>query len=116
MKTFKEFLSDGNYFIDEIKEIVKHGQDKHFFDADTMRFFSSRISGLSWKIYGWDLTTLSYYFITSEKQNSIYFPEKRRLYTVRSCDYKGNIEKISEFQQFESLNDARKFLYEALKQ
>ena len=57
----------------------------HFFDADTMRFFGSRIGAV--RIIGDD-----WYFITSEKP-----PHGRRMYSVRKMELDGNIETIGEF-------------------
>ena len=41
--TNKQFLALGNYLVDEIKTRAEIGSP-HFFDTDTMRFFSSRVS------------------------------------------------------------------------
>ena len=121
--SFEKFLHSGHYFIDEIKYLSKKGVDRYFFSPDNMRFFNSRVNDIAWKIIIWEVE--KYYFITSEKNNnkpslcydltSFINPSLPknypRLYTVRSCDHKGNIKKISKFQEFKTLYHARRFLY-----
>ena len=57
----------------------------HWFDADTMRFFGSRI-GIARK-KGDD-----FYFVSSEKP-----PHGPRRYSVRKMDINGKIETVGEF-------------------
>ncbi len=100
--TQKTFLQEGNYLIDEVKRRAEKGAP-HFFDADTMRFFSSRISELAWKI------DENIYFITSEADKGPYKHQGSvRAYTVRKCDINGDIDTVGKFQEHETLNDARK--------
>ena len=94
----KQFLQSGNYFLDEIKTRAEKGSP-HFFDTDSMRFFSSRISELAWKIEN------KIYFITSEQNKGTANP---RGWTVRICDKDGDLQKLGEFQEYSSLNEARK--------
>ncbi len=109
--TMKEFLNEGNYAIDTVKSRAENGKSPHFFDADTMRFFSSRISEKTWELKDSD----EIYFITSEADNSrIKHAGSVRQYTVRSCGKDGNIEKVSEFQEFPTIREAQKFLKEYL--
>jgi len=71
----------------------------YFFSPDTMRFFKSRILGGS--------LFKDKYFITSEKQDY----DSPRLFTVRSFDYEsGEVGSVSEFQEFERLVDAKRFM------
>tara|TARA_R110000803_G_scaffold151370_1_gene216513 strand:- start:1627 stop:1974 length:348 start_codon:yes stop_codon:yes gene_type:complete len=112
----KQFLASGNYLIDEVKRRsdLKNG---HFFDKDTMKFFSSRISELTWqkgdiKKY----QTNDIYFITSEADQSDYKHKGSiRAWTIRKADRNGNIKTISEFQEYGSLMDARKAIKEILE-
>ena len=105
----KQFLDLGNYFIDEVKRRAEKGSP-HFFDKDTMRFFSSRISELSWKI------AENIYFITSEADNSTYkHSGSIRAWTVRICDINGDINTHGKFQEHETLSQARKSIKEKLE-
>jgi len=67
-------------------------QGQHFFDADTMRFFNSRVSDI---LYG------GRYFVTSERNNG--FP---RYYTVREALPDGTFATHDEFQQYGSRSGA----------
>ena len=70
---------------------------RHWFDKDTMRFFDSRIES---KLYS-DNT-----FITSEQQSY----QHPREYTIRIALNNGvDIESVGEFQQFETLEQAREY-------
>ena len=70
---------------------------RHWFDKDTMRFFDSRIES---KLYS-DNT-----FITSEQQSY----QHPREYTIRIALNSGvDIESVGEFQQFETLEQAREY-------
>lgn len=73
---------------------------RHFFDADTMRFFKSRICRDYDLLYG-------RFFITTEK----YDAETPRLSTLRVALDDGAIETCGEFQQFRSPGAA----YDALR-
>jgi hypothetical protein len=96
----KEFLDIGQYLIPQIKTLAENGYSKYWFNADTMRFFNSRISELCWKIND------KIYFISSERQSEKY----DRLYTVRVCLLDGNIETYSKFQEYSTINEARKII------
>ena len=67
----------------------------HFFDADTMRFFDSRILG---GVVG------DGYFITSERDDY----DSPRMYTVRHANADGSIDTIGEFQEHKTAHAARK--------
>jgi len=100
--TMKQFNDSGNYLEDEVRRRAEKGSP-HFFDKDTMRFFSSRISELMWK-KGTDI-----YFITSEADRGhIKHSGSTRAFTVRKINADGNIDKVSEFQEHSTLNEARK--------
>ena len=105
----KEFLNEGNYFIEEIKRRAEKGSP-FFFNSETMRFFSSKISELSWKIGD------KIYFITSEADNNPYkHSGSNRGWTVRICDKGGDINKDGDFQGHSNLNEARKSIKESLE-
>ena len=77
-----------------IDDIKKRNREvgHHFFDDETMRFFSSRVYS---KVCG-------DYFVTSEQ-----FPSGLRHYSVRRIDWDtGVIETVGGFQRFTSLADA----------
>lgn len=106
----KQFLKCADYLETEIRE---RSQKKggYFFSPETMRFFSSRISSLMW--FKDDLI----YFITSEADKGyIQHKGSTRAYTVRTIDSNGNIETIGEFQQYETLYQARKAIKEIIQE
>jgi NADPH-dependent ferric siderophore reductase len=88
--------------VNEIKQLARDCGN-HFFDPDTMRFFSSRVGS---KVYG------GQYFITSEQ-----FVDNRgvadpRRYTIRKFTYDNgrfDIDTVGEFQQFDTHSQAVKF-------
>lgn len=74
-------------------ELANSRAGQHFFDADTMRFFNSRVLG--------DLID-GRYFVTSER-----FDENHpRLYTLREAMPNGHIETVGEFQGYTSARAA----------
>lgn len=82
--------------LNEFKRLNKE-KGFHWFDADTMRFFNSRISN-------WDATTGL--FITSEQNHGC-----PRLYTIRLANFNtGKVETCGEFQQYKTLYDAKQDL------
>jgi len=95
--------------INQINQIIEISRlhHNHFFDADAMRFFNSRIST---KVYE-SKTKGVYYFVTSEK-----YKEEPRRYTVRKfVEETGSIDTLDingedGFQYFASLREAHRFL------
>jgi hypothetical protein len=73
--------------INEIRIEAKRA-GSHFFDADTMRFFGSRVLPT---VYG------GRYFITSEQDN---YGNGARAYTVRIALDKGNVDTVGAFQAY----------------
>jgi hypothetical protein len=64
----------------------------HFFDADTLRFFRSRINA---RVYHAHATGVAY-FVTSEQA-----PHSPRRYTLRRFDQAtGEVETVGEFLQY----------------
>ena len=106
--TFGEFVESGNYLEDEVKRRAEKGSP-HFFDADTMKFFASRLSELMWSEgEPSDYQTEDIYFITSEKDTGhIEHAGSTRAFTVRKIDADGEIDKVGDFQEHATLNDAR---------
>lgn len=105
----KQFIQSGNYLIDEVKRRAEKGSP-YFFSDNTMRFFKSRVSELCWQTG--DIKkyqTNDIYFITSEKRDNY-----KRLFTVRKSDKSGDHKTIGEFQQYGSLNEARKAIKETI--
>lgn len=85
--------------ISDAKELSQKAGN-HFFDADTMRFFKSKVHG--------DLVD-NKYFITSEQMG--FEPSSGRGFSIRSFDpATGDVGKVSEFNEFGSLIEARKAL------
>lgn len=85
--------------IGDIERVNSRG-GYHFFDADTLRFFKSRIQ---------PHVTAHRYFITSEKNDR----EPRRA-SIRCVMDNGSTETVGEFQQFASPAAAQKALDKAL--
>jgi hypothetical protein len=73
----------------------------YFFTKESMRFFGSRIA--------WDTLTKidqdTYGFITSEKHNA-----EPRLYSVRGWTEESGVFDLSDFQEFATLAEARRYL------
>lgn len=79
----------------------------YFFSPSTMRFFCSRVYDDVLQIPGSGVA-----FITSE-QFKTYYPNysvEPRMYTVRMMTLDGKIEELSDFQEFKSLSQARRFM------
>ena len=105
----KQFLANGQYLENEVRSRAQK-VGSHFFDADTMRFFSSRVSELMWK-KGDDI-----YFVTSEADKGhIKHKGSIRAYTVRKCSKEGSIDPISDFQEYPTLAQARTAIKEVLE-
>lgn len=83
----------------EFKQLNK-SRGYHWFDADTVRFFRSRISNFD---------VISGLFISSEQRLG-----DCRAYTLRRADFAtGQVETIGEFQQYKSLAAAKTALRKA---
>jgi len=70
--------------LDQIKR-ANAAAGYHFFDADTLRFFKSRVSAT---LYG------GRYFVTSERG-----PSDVRAYTVRRAEDDGSIQTVEPFNR-----------------
>jgi hypothetical protein len=114
--SMKQFLDRGRYLEDEIKRRAEKGSP-HFFDKDTMRFFSSRVSGLMWSEGELkDYQKSNIYFITSEAdRGSHQHSGSVRSYTVRKIDVDGDINTVGEFQGHSTLSEARRVIKEELR-
>ncbi len=89
----------------EMKDLDKKNGG-HFFSKGAMRFFNSII-----ETTGTDYAGKSY-FITSERFDET----KPRLYTIRSIDLKeGYVNKVSEFQEYRTKEDALEARRELIK-
>lgn len=77
----------------------------HFFDKDTMGFFSSRVVERVW--YGADDV---YIFVTSEQFVPSSGPAHARRYTVRTWreSEPGSVDTVGEFQQYATARAASK--------
>lgn len=69
----------------------------HWFDADTLRWFKSRLSPY---IFG------GRYFVSSERGDR-YIWNGRRRYTVRRANDDGSVSTASEFGQFATMKGAQ---------
>lgn len=82
----------------------------HWFDADSKRFFSSRIGSTVYH-HPTDRTRWNL-FISSERDT---YSNQPRLYTVRQLNADGSISDIGEFQQHETSASARAAIKAYLK-
>lgn len=88
-------------YIGDIKRANKQA-GQNFFEAGNMEFWgSSVVSGV----------LRGEYFITSEDN----FDRTRKLFTVRKAHCTGQVTTVGEFQQHETVEDAKKWLKEHLK-
>jgi hypothetical protein len=92
--------------VSELKAI-NAGHGGHFFDADAMRFFNSKVHG---PVY---TGTDGWYFVTSERNDGAFgSPSNPRKYTVRRMDKEGDISEPEEdghdnFQRHDTLKYAQ---------
>lgn len=86
------------YPIDTVRELEakNSGAGQHFFDADTLRFFDSRVSEDVYR---------HRFFFTSEKG-----PGGKRRASIRMIMDDGHVETVGEFQRFANPAAARKAL------
>ena len=84
--------------IDQIKD-ANTAAGQYFFNADTMRFFRSRVES---PVYG------GRYFITSEQFVESLGKAHKRTYTVRYAEDDGHITNETEFSSLLSYRDAEK--------
>lgn len=73
--------------ITDIIATYNPGPGRHWFDPDTMKFFSCRLPAV-----GFSSTDGSVYFVSSEKT-----PFSHRKYSVRRLVGEGRIETVGEF-------------------
>ena len=88
----------------EIEKLYSPGVGRHWFDADSMRFFRSRLSDV-----GYQAPDGRIYFVSSEQNHGMGGPYDR-LYSVRCLTGpKGDIKTIGEFQAFGTSATATKY-------
>lgn len=93
-------LEIGRYYdMDDIR--LRHRQaGGHWFDADTLRFFRSRVGSRVWPVSdGW-------LFVSSEQFASSQGQASPRRYTIRKVRPDLRIETIGDFQQYASRSGA----------
>lgn len=91
-------MSKGPYTsIAHIKAASKES-GSHFFDADSMKFFDSKVGDA---VFG------GRYFITSEQFHGPCGSEPRK-WTIRVADDAGHISTVGDFQQFKTSAEAVK--------
>lgn len=98
------YLPERFYSTDQIKQ---HSSGKtHFFDRDSMRFFSSRIGQNAYPTNNPFITL----FVTSEKFEDRYSNySEPRYYTIRAYDSRtGSIDTVGEFQAYQSSKTANR--------
>ena len=84
----------GNFRSMKLIKEANHINGFFFFEPRTMQFFNSQIHTIK-PIHGC-------LFITSEQFNY----ESPRLFTIRKANQDGSIESVSEFQEFETIEEA----------
>ena len=98
-RQYQQPIESANYSRYYLEQCNKH-YGKHFFDADTLRFFNSRISN-EIVVAASNERVL---FVTSEKRDW----NTPRLYTVRVMDWSnGSVDSVSEFQEYDTLASAK---------
>lgn len=96
--------------LDLIQYVRSHGS--HFFDPDTMRYFSSRLLG---PIHQKGELV---FFVTSERFIPMCGPADPRKYTIRCLDLRSEhvtITEIGTFQQYKTAREAKRALAKYLK-
>lgn len=78
---------------------IRREHDGHWFDADTMRFFSTRLGS---DVIG------GRYFITSERNETPGYPSGPRLYTIREAFADASIDTVGEFQGYSTRKAAER--------
>lgn len=78
---------------------VRRVHNGHWFDRDTMRFFSCRLPDDNSPLIG------GRYFVSSEQNSGVYDP---RLYTIREALSDGKVETIGEFQGYSTRREAER--------
>ena len=91
--------------VDELQEYAA-ACGSHFFDADTMRFFKSRV------LDGVTIHDGRVYFVTSER-NSGFGGDYSRRYTARVMCAGAHIDAIRGFQEYATAREARAAIAEA---
>ena len=90
---------------------VQRRHNGHWFDADTMRFFSSRVSDTAYN----DENGHSY-FVSSER-DTYRNRQPKRLYTVRVQNTEtGDIDTVGDFQGYSTRYQAHKAAQELASQ
>ena len=89
-----------------IDELTKYANDhgSHFFDADTMRFFGSRI------LDGVTVHNGRAYFVTSERDN---YGNQPRRYSARYMTAGAHFFEVGTFQEYATAAQARAAIREA---
>ena len=90
----------------DVIETANRNAGNHFFDADTLRFFRSRVSGEAYRVPGSPVA----YFATTEKNSGIIsgynWPRKA---TVRRADLTtGDVSTVGDFQAFATMAQAKR--------
>lgn len=82
----------------EIRDFYQRNRpDGHWFDADTMRFFKTKLPE-----NGYELSTGGVYFVTRETN-----PSGVSAYTVRRQLHNGDIKTVGEFHKYKTAAAAR---------
>lgn len=87
----------------EIEQRYAPGIGRHWFDADTMRFFRTRLAQV-----GYESADGKVYFVTSD-QNRGFGGTYPRLYSVRVLKGPGDIDTVGEFQAFRTGKTADRY-------
>ena len=93
---------------EELKRIyAERNPNGNWFEADTMKFFGSKIEHIS------QHCSKIIFFITSEQYKSSRVTEPRK-FTIRKMPLKG-METVGEFQQYKTLGQAKTSLNRILE-
>lgn len=90
--------------MDEIEKRYQPGIGRHWFDADSKRFFRCRLAD-----HGYESACGDVFFVSSEQNQSISggysYP---RLYSVRVLKGPGEIDTVGEFQAYDTRGKAER--------
>ena len=88
----------------EIENEYSPGIGRHWFDADTKRFFRCRLADV-----GYRAADGSVYFVSSEQNHGMGGPYPRRYTVRRLTGPKGNVETVGAFGEFGTSATATKY-------
>lgn len=81
---------------------VRNAHTGHWFDASTLRFFSSRLPDPYTRLIG------GRYFVSSEQYRPLYGAPEARMFTIREVMSDAKVETVGEFQGYSTRRAAER--------